>query len=92
MKRNEAENLATDVLTWLARDDERLMTFLGMTGASVEDLRSRAGDPDFLGFLVDFLLADEATLIAFCDETGRPYDAPQRARRALPGGDMPNWT
>lgn len=92
MNRDAAERLAADVLGWLARDDERLMAFLGMTGADVGDLRVRAADPDFLGFLVDYLLSDEAALIAFCDDTSRPYDAPARARLLLPGGEQPDWT
>ena len=92
MNKASAEALAADVLGWLAQDDERLMAFLGVTGADVGDLRSRATEPDFLGFLVDFLLQDETALIDFCDTTNRPYDAPQRARMLLPGGELPNWT
>ena len=42
--------------------------------------------------MLDFVLADEPLLIAFCDEAGLPYDAPMRARAALPGGEIPNWT
>ncbi|SOH92329.1 Protein of unknown function [Monaibacterium marinum] len=92
MNKAAAEALAAEVLGWLAQDDERLMAFLGMTGADIGDLRTRSTDPDFLGFLVDFLLQDEAALIEFCDRTNRSYDAPQRARMMLPGGDLPNWT
>ncbi|MEL6678258.1 MAG: DUF3572 domain-containing protein [Pseudomonadota bacterium] len=92
MNRDAAEALSVSVLGWMATDDERLMAFLGASGASVEDLRTRAQDPDFLGFILDFLLQDEATLIAFCDHEGLDYDAPARARAALPGGDLPHWT
>ncbi|QIK40809.1 DUF3572 domain-containing protein [Pontivivens nitratireducens] len=92
MNKTSAEALAAQVLGWLAGDDERLMSFLGMTGAEVGDLRHRANDPQFLGFLIDFLLQDEQALIEFCDRTNTPYDAPQRARLLLPGGDLPNWT
>lgn len=84
--------LAVDVLTWLARDDERLMAFLGLSGASVDDLRIRAQDPEFLGFLIDFLLQDEEALIAFCDDMGHDYETPMRLRAGLPGGPGPEWT
>lgn len=92
MNKASAEALATSVLGWLAQDDERLMAFLGVTGADIGDLRTRSSDPDFLSFLVDFLLQDESALIDFCDRMNLPYDAPQRARLLLPGGDLPNWT
>ncbi len=80
------------MLGWLATDDERLGAFLALSGASADDLRVRAADPEFLGFLVDFVLQDEDALVTFCDATGHPYDAPQRARLLLPGGDVPDWT
>ena len=61
-------------------------------GAAPGDLRSRAGDPEFLGFVLDFLLADEKSLVAFTASESVSPDAPMRARAALPGGDLPNWT
>ncbi|QPH56249.1 DUF3572 domain-containing protein [Pontivivens ytuae] len=92
MTPDTAQGLAIDVLGWLATDDEKLGAFLALSGASAGDLRERMREPEFLGFLVDFLMQDEATLIAFCDATGHAYDAPQRARQLLPGGDVPDWT
>ena len=90
MKTGEAEGMAIAALGWLAGDEEALEGFLGATGAAAEDLRVRAQEPEFLGFVLDFLLADERLLFAFCDAGGLPYDAPMRARAAMPGGDLPN--
>ena len=87
-----AEMLAIRALGWIAADDELAGAFLGASGAAAGDLRERAGDPEFLGFVLDFLLADEAALLAFCEATDTPPDAPMRARAQLPGGDLPNWT
>ncbi len=84
--------MAIGALGWLAGDKEALGSFLGMTGAAPEDLRVRAQEPEFLGFVLDFLLGDERLLFSFCDAGALPYDAPMRARAALPGGDLPNWT
>ena len=87
-----AEKVGLEALTWIAGDAERAGTFLAASGAAPGDLRARIKDPAFLGFVIDFLLADEDALIAFSTETGTPPDLPMRARAALPGGDLPNWT
>ena len=87
-----AELLALQALGWLASQPERIGAFLSMTGAASDDIRARAKDPEFLGFVLDFLLADEAALIEFCEDENISPDRPMRARAALPGGDLPNWT
>ena len=87
-----AEMMAIRALGWIAADDELAGAFLGASGAAADDLRERAADPEFLGFVLDFLLADEAALLAFCEAPGTAPDAPMRARAHLPGGDLPNWT
>lgn len=92
MERGQAEAMAARALAWLATDDERLMGFLGQTGAGVDELRRRIADPEFLGFVLDHLLSDEASLVAFCAEDGIRPEEPMRARAALPGGALPNWT
>lgn len=92
LPREQAELLAIQALGWIAGQDDVAGAFLGSTGASVEDLRTRATDPDFLGFVLDFLLGDEATLMAFAEASGVAPDRPLRARAALPGGDLPHWT
>ncbi|MEM7237630.1 MAG: DUF3572 domain-containing protein [Pseudomonadota bacterium] len=92
MAQTDAELLGIRILGWLSADSDRLGAFLGQSGLSGEDLRSRAADPDLLAFVVDFLLGDENALMACCHELGLPPDTPLRARAALPGGDAPHWT
>ena len=92
LPRDAAETLALTALGWIAADEERAGAFLGMAGATPEDLRARAQDPEFLGFVLDFLLADEEALLAFCEAEGLAPDRPMRARAGLPGGDLPHWT
>ena len=87
-----AEALAIDALGWLAAEPDRIGSFLGLAGAAPEELRERAAEPEFLGFVLDFLLGDEEMLIAFCSDNDVAPDRPMRARAALPGGDLPNWT
>lgn len=87
-----AETIAIQALGWLASNDELLPVFLGSTGASVDDLKTQAADPAFLGSLLDFLCMDDAWVVAFCDSAGLDYMAPMQARQALPGGEQVNWT
>ncbi len=92
LPREQAELLALQALGWIAGQEELAGNFLGATGAGADDLRERASDPEFLGFVLDFLLGDEEALLAFCESSGTAPDRPLRARAALPGGDLPNWT
>jgi hypothetical protein len=87
-----AETLALQALGWLAASDDLLPVFLGSTGASEADLRARAVDPLFLGAVLDFLMMDDAWVVAFCDSHSVPYEGLMMARAALPGGAEVNWT
>ena len=89
---NMAETVAIQALGWMAGQEDVMGLFLGATGATVDDLRQGAGDPAFLGALLDFLMQQDAWIIAFCDAAGLPYEAPMRARAALPGGAQTHWT
>jgi hypothetical protein len=92
LSREGAELLALQALGWIFAQRDLADSFLSVTGASAEEMRVRAGDPEFLGFVLDFLLADEAALLAFAREAGIAPDRPLRARVALPGGALPHWT
>ena len=87
-----AETVALQALAWLAGNEDLLPVFLNASGASVDDLREGALRPEFLGSVLDFLLMDDAWIIAFCTEAGLPYEAPMRARAGLPGGEAMHWT
>lgn len=92
MEREAAETVGVKALGWLAGNDELLPVFLGSTGASLDDLRAGAGDPAFLGSVLDFVMMDDAWVVAFCDAAGIAYTIPMRARAALPGGAETHWT
>lgn len=87
-----AEKIALEALLWIAADEDLSGGLLSMSGAAAGDLRERAADPEFLGFVLDFLLMDEPALLAFCEHANHSPEAPMRARATLPGGDIPNWT
>ncbi len=91
MKQEQAETLAIQALSWIASDAEILGQFLNMTGAAPGDLRARAVEPEFLGFVLDFILRDDETILGFCSAAGTPPEAIPQARATL-GGGLPNWT
>ncbi len=92
MKPDQAEIIALKALAWLTADDELLPVFLGATGASLEDLKTRASEPEFLISVLDFLTMDDEWVRAFCDAEGLAYDVPLHARQSIPGGEAVHWT
>ena len=60
-----AEIVAIQALSFIAGDPERLGSFLAETGIGPDTLRKSAADPRFLASVLDFVLADAATVKAF---------------------------
>ncbi|HEY4266067.1 MAG TPA: DUF3572 family protein [Micropepsaceae bacterium] len=85
MQRSAAETLALKALAYLAADGDGLIRFLTLTGLEFDDLRARAGNPELLAGVIDFLLSDEALCTGFL--AAEDLDSPMlhAARRALPG-------
>jgi len=77
-------------LAHIAGDEKLLDRFIAISGADGASLRSGASDPVFLAGVLDFLMSDEAALVAFCDHAQFEPDAPARARAVLPGAS-PDW-
>ncbi len=92
MKQEQAIELAQRALIWLAGEPDALGGFLAASGAGAAEVRARAADPEFLGFVLEHLLQSDALVLAFAEDAGLPPDLPARARAALPGGDAPDWT
>jgi hypothetical protein len=92
MQADAAETVALRALGWLVAAPERAGALLAASGLAPGELARRAGDPAFLGFVLDHLLGEEALVRAFCAAEGFAPDLPARARAALPGGDAPHWT
>lgn len=92
MSQESAETFGLKVLGWLIGNEELLPVFQGATGAAEQDLRERAGEAEFLGSVLDFLMMDDAWVVEFCDQAGVSYDQPMIARQCLPGGGQVHWT
>ncbi|MBX3505700.1 MAG: DUF3572 domain-containing protein [Parvibaculum sp.] len=91
MTSDEAELLALRALGHIAADEDLLGDFMALSGLSPEELRARAAEPEMLGGILDFILADEARLLAFCEAEELRPELPARARLALPGGERVDW-
>lgn len=91
MRQEYAETLALSALVWMAGQEDALHRFVAQTGIGPETFRGRAADPAFLGAVLDFLLTEDALVIAFCDAESIAYDQPRAARIALPGGRDVAW-
>jgi hypothetical protein len=91
-RKDAAEAIALHALGWMAGNAPVLEAFLGATGAAPEDLRARAMEPGFLSSVLDFLLTDDAWVVAFCDAAGLRYEEPMQAAMVLGGARHRHWT
>lgn len=92
MNTDLAQEIALNSMAWLVANDDLLPVFLGATGTDLADLRARAKDSDMQLSLLDFLMMDDAWVMACCDALNLPYETLFEARRFLPGGGDINWT
>ena len=92
MNVDRAGEIALKAMAWLVGNEELLPVFLGSTGAEIVDLRTQASEPSMQLSVLDFLMMDDAWVVACCDHLGLPYEALFDARQSLPGGAMTHWT
>lgn len=79
----DAEVIALKAVAFIAGDEDLLARFFALTGCGTDDLRSRIADRTFLGAVLDFLLADEPSLIRFASAVDLAPEAPMLARGML---------
>ncbi len=80
----EAEAVALKAIAFIAADEELLSRFVALTGCGADDIRQRIQDPGFLGGVLDFILTDEPTLLAFAEAAELAPETPMAARNRLP--------
>lgn len=92
MNKEFSETLALQALAWVAADEDVLGGFLGQTGLDINDLRTRAAEPDFLGAVLDYILSADQMVLGLATALNIAPETVVSARAALPGGDSPHWT
>ena len=80
----DAQTIALKAIAFIATDDELLSRFVALTGCGMDNIRERIGDPAFLGGVLDFILGDEPTLLAFVEKEDMTPETPMAARHKLP--------
>ncbi len=80
---DDASTLAIEALSFVASDTVLFNRFLRLTGLELENLREAATEPAFLAGVLDFVIADEATLNDFAAHAGIPPQDVAAARRSL---------
>ncbi len=81
-----AREVAIDAFVFLSSDEERLLSFLNISGLRPQDLRAAAAGPGFYASILDHLSGDERLAAAFALEKGLSPEALQGAREALANG------
>ena len=89
---NEAKRMGLEALSVIAGRDELRDAFLGWSGLSGDEIAGRAQEPEFLGFVLDFVMQADDSVIEVAGALGCAPEKMAEARMALPGGDAPHWT
>jgi hypothetical protein len=82
-----AEEIAVAALGFVAADPVLLPRFLAISGIEAAAIRQAAREPGFLAGVLQFLMAHEPTLAAFCEASGERPPRIAAALAALPFGD-----
>jgi hypothetical protein len=90
MDEARAEAMAIKALAFLGGSPERLTRFLEVSGLSPETLRAAARSPGFFAGLMDYLVSDEALLVAFAGEIGADPETVMAARHLLSPTEFPD--
>lgn len=85
------EIIAIQSLRWLAEFD-LLDVFQTATGVDQAQIVNAAGDPGFLGAVLDFILTRDDWVLGAAQAQGLAPEALARARASLPGGEQVHWT
>lgn len=79
----DAAAVALKAIAFMAADEAMLSSFVALTGCGLDDIRARIADDGFLGAVLDFMLGDEAQLMAFVQAEGLHPETPMLARMKL---------
>ena len=82
---NQASLIALKALAYIAEDEVRLSRFLVLTGVEADYVPSAIEHPEFQGAVLEYLMSDEPTLLAFCAAEQIEPEAPAAALHALAG-------
>lgn len=76
---------ALQALQYVVGDEELLDQFIAMSGLGLDDLHARAGEPETLAAVMDFILFQDETVIAVASAISVRPEEMLSIRNALPG-------
>lgn len=80
-----SHTLALQVFVYIAGHEDYLLEFLQHSGVTPQTARRDLAQPEMMGAILDFLLANETVLVGFCKQEGIAPQEIWRHRGALPG-------
>ncbi len=92
MNKETAKNYALEALIWLTKDDQQIESLLLSSGVRPNEIRVRYNDSEFLGFILDFVMASDELVFRFSKDLNILPKEIQEATSILLGGDLPHWT
>lgn len=85
MRRERAVEIGQDAVGWLVARPDRLVDLAAASGLALGDLPGLVDDPAFLGFVLDFVLASDETVLDFAAHAGLRPEEPALAQATLAG-------
>jgi hypothetical protein len=83
--RTEAEAFAILAVGYLASQEDALLRFSDLSGLGIDEIKMRLVDGEFLGAVLDYVLADDELIVGVSEAAGVGPEAVMSARRLLPG-------
>ena len=83
MTPDAAETIALKALAFLAESPDGLHRLMELSGLDVATLRERAAEPEFLSFVLAWLLGEEKLLTEFCGGDAVQVRAVHHAQHVL---------
>jgi hypothetical protein len=82
---DQASLIALKALAYIAEDEERLSRFLVLTGVEADYVPTAMESPEFQAAVLEYLMTDEPTLLAFCAVEQIEPETPAAALNILTG-------
>ncbi len=88
---DQAETLALQAMAFIAQDEDTLNRFLGITGFSLETLKTKLTERTTLAGILQFIMDYEPRLLSFCDHIGMQPTVVTKAWHCLSPDDAQLW-
>ena len=87
-----AKNHAFEARIWLTKNKQKIASLLNLSGVTKIDLDQRFKDPEFLSFLLDFVMASDDLVLCLIKDLNTLPEEIKKSKSVLSGGDLPHWT